>query len=466
MKTNKQHLLSLIAATALLVACTAVDETDTPLADSQTAEQQPINFGAYMKRSTTRGGTAGEVSNTSLQTGKHKLDGFGVFAYYTDNAPYSFTALPNFMYNQQVKYESSKWTYSPVKYWPNETGSTAQSTGVDRVSFFAYAPYIDVDASTGYATSLRDPDTGELTGITALTRPNENGNPYVRYYVNTDPSKCVDLCWATPVIDKTKSNYSTTATVDFNFQHALAALNVQIDAALDPNDNGGILGADTRIYVRSITFTGFATKGQLNLYNGAWNNLECDCDVTSAPITIHDGRWDGFEGVSESLNENPTGLSPVIIQKGEYTTSPSFSSTRAGVTNKTVNLFGGTYADPSSPTDSEISAALLTPIYVIPTNVPVRVTIVYDVETYDPKLAADYLSDGATHGSSIQNTITAFVKVGGNDLKMTSGNIYTINLHLGMNSVKVNASVDPWPTTSPGVQEANVDLPNNTTTTP
>ena len=38
-----------------------------------------------------------------------------------------------------------------------------------------------------------------------------------------------------------------------------------------------------RIWVRSITFKGFAERGQLNLNNNTttprWNNLDCDCDL-------------------------------------------------------------------------------------------------------------------------------------------------------------------------------------------
>lgn len=443
MKTKKQHLLFFLAATSMLAACSSMDESADQPANKQQTEQQAITFGAYVNRGTTRSGTAGELTTDDLKTGTHKAVGFGVFAYYTDNAPYSTTALPNFMYNQQVTWNSSagRWTYSPVKYWPNETGSTAQSTGTDRLTFFAYAPYVEVS----------DPNFGltaaPSSGIAALTRANENGFPYVRYYVDTDPSKCVDLCYATKVENMTKPTTDTPVT--FNFQHALAALNVQIDADVDAAHPGGALDASTRIFVRSVTFTGFATKGQLNLYNGSWNNLECDCDVTSAPITIYDGRWDGFEGMSESPNEKPTGLNPAIVQSGAYTATPSpitLTSTTNGVTNTTVNLF-----DPTGVSGDD-EAKLKAPIYVIPTNVRVRINIVYDVETYDPKLVSQYLGDGATNGSTIENNITATLA---EDFKITAGKKHTINLHLGMKSVQVTATVSNWETGA----NANVEVP-------
>ena len=42
---------------------------------------------------------------------------------------------PNFMYNEEVTYNdvTGKWTYSPVKYWPNNAENT--------ITFWAYSPY-------------------------------------------------------------------------------------------------------------------------------------------------------------------------------------------------------------------------------------------------------------------------------------------------------------------------------------
>jgi hypothetical protein len=195
--------------------------------------------------------------------------------------------------------------------------------------------------------------------------------------------------------------------------------------------------------VRSVTFTGFTDKGQLNLNNTGtlpvWSKLDCDCDLTAAPYTLYDGRRDGYEGVSSTFNERPTGLNPAIVQSGLYTVSGStLSSTTPGVTNTAVNLFYGTESD--------------TPIYVIPTNDPMTVNIVYDVETYDPKLVSQYLGDGQTHGSTIENNITATIST----IQMQAGKRYNVKLHLGMASVKVDASVTAWPTDG---TEATVEVP-------
>jgi hypothetical protein len=230
----------------------------------------------------------------------------------------------------------------------------------------------------------------------------------------------------------------------FNFHHALAALNVQIDADVDVVSHAtSSLDGNTRIWVRSVTFEGFATKGQLNLNNSAsiphWYGLGCDCDLTSTPITIYDGRNNRHEGIAQALNERPTGLNPELVQSDPYTVNPEggtpeaiFSSTTTGVTTSLVNLCGS-------------SSAIDAPSYVIPTNDPLRVTIEYDVETYDPKLVSQYLSDGKTHGSTIENSLSADILTGGGDyITMQAGHQYTVHLPLGMASVKVSAEVSPW----------------------
>lgn len=449
----------LLAATTTVVACTGIEDSAEPLPPDPLQEPQPVAFNAYVNRNTTRGGYAGAIDLTTLQqNGDGKANGFGVFAYYTDGHVYGQTSLPNFMYNQQVTYDgtSDAWTYSPLKYWPNEKGAS-DSYDNDHVTFFAYAPYTPVSLSTGRA------EGDAKTGIMSLSRPIDSGDPLVFYCVSYDPTKAVDLCWGTPQQDLTKPA-TLNSKINFNFKHSLAALNVQIDADIDVathTNPGNTLDANTRIYVRSITFEGFAEKGQLNLFSTTspiWNNLDCDCDVTSQPITIYDGRRDGKEGVSASLNEARTGLNPNIVQSGAYTITgePSvFTSTTPGVTNETVNLF-----DVSTMTSATDEQKLAAPIYVIPTNDPMKVTIVYDVETCDSKLTNQYLSDGQTHGSTIENNLTATIKTTGDapaPITMEAGMKYTISLHLGMTSVKVDASVTAWPTTN--ITSAEVHVP-------
>lgn len=65
---------------------------------------------------------------------------FGVFAFYqpgTSGSPGAWGSgserTPNFMYNEDVLYSGGTYTYSPIKYWPNNSYNT--------ISFWAYCPY-------------------------------------------------------------------------------------------------------------------------------------------------------------------------------------------------------------------------------------------------------------------------------------------------------------------------------------
>ena len=454
MMYTKPSLLMLAAALAL-AACAGVEDGATAVGGSVGA--QAIGFDAYINRGTTRGGTAGVLTLASLQTGAHSAGGFGVLAYYTGTHPYEATALPTFMYNERVWWQEAvppaSWTYTPTKYWPNGEGEATGVTGrmPHYVSFYAYAPYTAVAEATGCAAD------GSTTGITAMTRPIDAGHPRVRYAIDTRPTHSVDLCWGEPALNRTKPEGDATAAapITFSFHHRLAALNVRIDADID--EQGGHTNtpdAYTRIWVRSVAFEGFTDQGELDLHDGQWYGPDCDCAPDKWPYTVADGRSDGREGMAADPNERHTGLNPAIVQGAPYdntqfaTQLVATDATRTGVTNTATNLFDVStwaYADPANPTTEERAAALAAPIYVIPNAAPLRVTITYDVETYDAKLVANRLGDGATPGSSMQNTISLYIKDGtGATITMQPGKQYTLHLHLGLASVKADATVTPW----------------------
>lgn len=440
----RKHILLfavLGAAGALLLGACTAKETQP-----EVAAPEVVSFDAYLNRGVaTKAGTPGELTldgATSLQT-----LGFGVFGYYTNDVLYSQAFLPNFMYNEKVSYSTDHWTYEIPKYWPNEYGSNAESENVDRVSFFAYAPWVDVEPSTGLVK-----DTPLDLGITKVTRATDSGDPKVSYKASFTPANCVDLCWgvageafsaALDASGEGKNNVtagdpylniaklSTGQKIKFNFKHALAALNVQIDAAVDAAIPGNAVDTDTRIYVRSVTFQGFATEGQLNLNSSAaypvWRNYDGNGTVSTAPATIYDGRRDGREANAEATTEVPQGLNPAIVQAS--------LNTQAGVTKEAVNLF-----DPGTGDAN-------TPIYVVPNDDVLKVTIVYDVETVDPDILSTYLSDGSTHGSVIENVITQVVKdSSGDEMTMVPGKKYTLKLHLGMASAQFTGEVANWET--------------------
>ncbi len=444
----------LAVAVAMAASCGLKDEPENNSAN----QNQAIDFNAYLNRSvTSKAGMAGELTTTGLQAA---TAGFGVFAYYTADEPYTGVAGPSFMYNEKVTYDAGNavWVYSPIKYWPNEFGAAASSEEVDRLTFFAYAPYVEVTPSNGMVTG------DNTSGISALSRNSVGGDPIVKYIVDMDPGKGVDLCWGvskkgmTSSVDGNNNHVAAGAPyidvvkpklgdkIEFDFRHALSALNVQIDAAVDATAPGTDVDPNTRIFVRSVSFEGLATKGALNLNSTVTAGpLWTDFTGTGAPLaevlTVCDGRRDGKEGVegAEARNETPTGLNPVLIQAKPY----SSAALAAGVTKTPVNLFNSTTAGAS--------------VFVIPTSEPLKVSIVYDVETKDDKLST-LLSDGVTHGSTVENAISKTIQIGGVDFTLEAGKKYTVALHIGLTSVKFDASVSNWDASS---TNTDLDIPQN-----
>lgn len=385
-------------ATLLLMGCAQMEESAEPKGSgAQSADV--VGFDVYTQRS-TRSGTTGDVATDNLKTGSHSADGFGVFAYYTGEGNYSLDFTPNFMYNQQVKYNSSasRFTYEPQKYWPNEENH--------HVSFFAYAPWVDVTASTGAAAD-------QTYGITGMTKNNATGDPLIHYVATTDLSKGVDLCWNRQ-LNQTKSDN----TVNFSLAHALSKLNVTVETIID-------VDANTKIYIRSITFSGFTMKGSLNLNSATaqWTGYEKGGPLNKDAVTFYDGRRDGREGYMADDSELPAGINPDLVQSTLW----NDASPKPGVTNSARNLFS--------------SASAADPAYVIPTGDPVDITIEYDIETADPKLKGYFLSDGKTNGTSIANRITKTNVL----TSLEAGKSYIINLNLGLTDVTFDAtSVSTW----------------------
>ena len=250
MNRRQHHIFTparwLVVVTAL-VALYACDKTAPE--DKTQEEPQAVAFSAYVNRGVaTRAGSPGVLDNTSLQSA-----GFGVFGYHTVNALYSYTDEPGFMYNTKVTNPSgSAWTYSPIKYWPNQYGTGANSDLVDRVSFFAYAPHTEVDPATGELSSLDDgtPGNSRSTGIVRISRAIDKGSPEVTYRVSFDPGSSVDLCWGIPHMNIERPVSDVSTPVNFQFDHALAALNIQVDAAIDELSPGSnALASESRIYV-------------------------------------------------------------------------------------------------------------------------------------------------------------------------------------------------------------------------
>lgn len=247
-----------LIALAVLGLSSCVKETTLDQANPDT----PIVFDTYLGRAAqTKGGVATlDAPTYGLQT-----TGFGVYAYYTYTTEYaSFQdggKVADFMVNEKLSANGNKWTYSPVKYWPNNTG--------DMLSFYAYAPYYDGTSST--------------ENIVAVTASDAGGDPTVTFAVASDVTKQVDLLYA--ALPDQKKPTVIAHEVKFNFQHALSRVAFKAQAVVDEVNDGegdgktpddytavGSLADGTTVTINKVTLTGkFYTGGVLNLTNGSWN---------------------------------------------------------------------------------------------------------------------------------------------------------------------------------------------------
>jgi hypothetical protein len=405
----KKFLFFAALAATVLTSCAKTDDLL-----KSTSPGKAVNFGVYAPQ--TKAGAAGQTTTTSIQRAEGEGGGFGVFAYYTDNTGYDGSTKPNFMYNQGVFYNTSKWEYSPVKYWPNEYGSGANSTGTDKVSFFAYAPYVST-ASGSY-------------GITAMSANSDAGDPTITYVIDPTPSTAVDLCWAVdssdglPWIDETKQ--STSGKVTFLFKHALARFNVNVRGFFDAvRASDGELSTDdidsnSKITVETIEIKGtFAPSGVLNL-NNATANEPLWTPATAAETTLTIPNAD----IAASLKATV----------GGENSFPSIT----GVTKTNVSVFTG-----AAPAKNDATYYTF-----IPTtdDTTLNVKITYYVTTQDAKL-----EDGI---SCVKNVINKDITFTGG---FTGGYNYNLNIVLGMTTVKLEATVSDWEDPS----NVDIDLPVN-----
>lgn len=406
----KKYLFIAATAAAVLSACAQTEETH-----KVNAQGDAVGFGVYVPQ--TKAGAAGQTTTASIQRSEANGGGFGVFAYYTNDGDYSASAKPNFMYNQGVFYNASKWEYTPIKYWPNEYGTGANSTGTDKVSFFGYAPYVATASGT--------------YGITAFAPANNAaGDPTVTYVIDPTPSTAVDLCWAVkasdglPWLNQTKQ--STSGTVAFLFKHALARFNVNVRGYFDAvraaegavsTDN---IDSNTKITIEKIEIKGtFAPSGTLNLNNTTANTALWTPDA-AAETTLTIPNTDIHSSLKATVN-------------GE-TSFPGIT----GVTNANVNVFTG-----AAPAKTDATYYTFIPTT---TSTTLNVKITYYVTTQDAKL------DGGI--SCVKNVIDKDITFASG---FTCGLNYNLNIVLGMTTVKLEATVSDWADPT----DVDIDLPVN-----
>ena len=239
----------------LLVVMTGCSKDDAGAVDSA---QSPIEF--------TTDGPALFITRSVIENNSHlQAAGFGVLAYMkgTNGATTCYdggdnwnSGAPNFMYNQQVSWSTDHWTYSPVKYWPNDNnpadGSGAEGSQTNSyVSFFAYAPYTDLSSSPAI-------------GITGLSANSATTAPTITYVWDAEADLLYD---AKPDCYKTDAagDGRVSGAVQFSFKHALAQVKFKVRRTP---------GSSLAVTLKSLIISGFYTSGTFNLgaKNPSWSS--------------------------------------------------------------------------------------------------------------------------------------------------------------------------------------------------
>lgn len=271
---KKCMLISALALAAL--ATTSCSNEETKAIEPQS---NAIEFGTYLGRDAVSRGTV-------LDLGGLKSKGFGVFGYYTQTSDYASNTAANFMFDQAVNYSASAWSYSPVKYWPNNQG--------EKVTFLAYAPTTTdshIELPTGFDKTKAE-------------------DAKIKFTVDGTVGSQVDFLVADKQENLTKQ--ATTGTVKFNFKHALSRIGFTVEAMVDKvnddatgtPDDGSVtsdaIATGTTITIESLELsTDFSTNGEINLYTQAWT-------LATAAATTY--SWDSADFATTNVTTAKTTL--------------------------------------------------------------------------------------------------------------------------------------------------------------
>lgn len=254
---DKKFFMGIAAMAALTLVSCSSDDLDS--FSDNSSKNEAISFDGYLGRSAVAvNGTRGSVETVETL----KKNGFGVFSKYAPTE--GEASFPDFA-NQQVTYKYSKWTYSPIKYWPTKAG---------HIDFYAYAPY---DSKQKLIE-----------------------NSKLEFEVNPTVTEQKDLLWSrvkaqinTPIINNNNK-------VSFKFAHALSRLGYTIKL----HD----IYSSAKFTLKKITLAGspdettkaFYTKGIIDLSKvkddptgvvpaGLWNTSSSDkqnFDWVSTPYDL------------------------------------------------------------------------------------------------------------------------------------------------------------------------------------
>lgn len=414
MRTINVMMASLAAL--LLAGCSQNEVMET----NPDARPQ-MTFGVYTG-TPTRGV---DTDNTSIKddpSDASKYGGFGIMGYFTGSKPWEeakAATAPGFMHNQMVKWDATStgaWTYSPIKYWPNNPG--------DKISFFAYAPYESAWES------------GTKAGVT-ISNATTKGIPYINFKLKegNDLPKMVDLV----VAQKTDQQYSTNSgKVSFQFEHTLSR--VSFKAKLGTGQFDDMDGTESFVFITEMWVVGSnhgntAADGNLSLLDPSAPSNASSKFYTAA--TWKELHWN-YEGAT--IPTKDFNLKPILkTTDGSITESNPTTGHSTTVTGVKITK------------DSQTTPVALFPdkqfLYLIPvgdTNVDatlgsgcadgeVQIGFHYDIVTKDKTNTGQYI---ASHAESV-------IKIPAGHLKRQKTYQYTLTINL--HSIVIDkAEVTEW----------------------
>ena len=396
----------------------------------------PIVFDVFSSQAAA---TRAITTTSDLETSA----GFGVFGYYTHGAypvP-NTTIIPNFMYNQKVKYESS-WGYTPLKYWPNDfvagdvddqSPDAAQGSMTSKLSFFAYAPWVAVASQTD-ATSIEGATTGNSTGIVGFSGNAYTGDPYIIYNQSNDAGDD-DLLYAY-TDNKNQTKPAIGSAISFAFKPALAKLDLTVSGLYDETPSESPKSKDISTNNHDISdYINFIKVESVSIKPYYLDALSEKVWITrKGRLNLNTGTWELSTGVQAELGVN---YSSSIVDNLKYNPSETKLTIANGV-GRYYGVDGKTNNAPIPPSDAtNINQELIKAgknLFFIPFDdgnthqLHLKVSIKYHVYTLDARM-----KDGWSH---IVNEVES---VDAEDVVITpqAGKIYTLELVLGMTTVQM-----------------------------
>lgn len=423
------HVMMASLAALLMAGCSQNEVTEV----SPDAHPQ-MKFGVYTG-TPTRGVDTDNTSMKDDPTDGSKYGGFGIMGYYTGGKTWEAakaSTAPGFMHNQMVEWDGTLnsntggWKYSPVKYWPNNSG--------DKISFFAYAPYENQWQS------------GTRTGVTVCDATTQ-GIPYIKFKMKegNDLPKMVDLVVASAT-DKTYDNSKNGVT--FNFEHTLSRISFK--AKLGDGVYNSLDGTDGFVYITEMWIVGSnhgstAADGNMSLIDAsAQSNTNSKFYTTATWKELH---W----------NYETTGLTPeAVIPEKDFSLKSMLKTTDGSITesnpttghSETVSGVKITDASQSTPVSLFPDKQYL---YLIPVGDDeadatksgcaagdIWFGFHYDIVTPDKTTSVPNLKYIASHAESV-------VKIPANHLQRKKTYQYTLVINLNEITI-ADAKVADWGT--------------------